>query len=210
MASLQANHTRSCALGRVWTPFQRATDGCCTCPEGPFYYVVVHVGGHTHREAVGRDRDGAEVALRRLETAVEDGSYRPRPSVGFMELADRWLASVERKPSTVGSYRSTMLTPRRSSDASESAAFPQRTSSASIGPCVTVAARLPHVRSTYVCSAHVFKQPSSIGTRRRIRSASFRRRRGLARSARRLPTSRTTNCRDSSPTFEASHSGRCA
>lgn len=58
MPSLQANHTRRCALGRVWTPFHQATDGC-TCPEGPFYYVVIRVGEHTHKEAVGRDRQQA-------------------------------------------------------------------------------------------------------------------------------------------------------
>ena len=35
-------------------------------------------------------------------------SYRPRPTIGFVEWADRWLDSLERKPSTVGSYRSTI------------------------------------------------------------------------------------------------------
>jgi integrase len=108
MPSLQANHTRRCALGRVWTPFHQATDGC-TCPEGPFYYVVIRVGEHTHKEAVGRDRQQAEIALHRLAAAVEDGVYRPRPTIGFVEWADRWLASLERKPSTVGSYRSTIV-----------------------------------------------------------------------------------------------------
>ena len=107
MPSLQANHTRRCALGRAWTSFHQATDGC-TCPEGPFYYVVVRVGEHTHKEAVGRDRQQAEIALRRLAAAVEEGVYRPRPTIGFVEWADRWLASLERKPSTVGSYRSTI------------------------------------------------------------------------------------------------------
>ena len=42
-------------------------------------------------------------------TAVEDGDYRPRPNIGFSEWADRWLDSLERKPSTVGSYRSTIV-----------------------------------------------------------------------------------------------------
>jgi len=66
------------------------------------------VGEHTHREAVGRDRQQAEIALYRLAAAVEDGAYRPRPTIGFSDWADRWLASLERKPSTVGSYRSTI------------------------------------------------------------------------------------------------------
>src|SRR5438034_6889718 len=107
MPSLQANHMRRCALGRAWTPFEQATEGC-TCPEGPFYYVVVRVGEHTHREAVGRDRQQAEIALHRLAAAIEDGAYRPRPTIGFVDWADRWLASLERKPSTIGSYRSTI------------------------------------------------------------------------------------------------------
>ena len=107
MASLQANHHPRCASGRAWTTFDQATEGC-TCPEGPFYYVVVRVGEHSHKEAVGRDRQHAEIALRRLVAAIEDGGYRPRPTIAFVDWADRWLAALERKPSTIGSYRSTI------------------------------------------------------------------------------------------------------
>ena len=71
--------------------------------------MVVHAGKHTHREAVGRDRLRAEVALRQLEAAVEEGTFRPRLTIGFVEWADHWLASLERKPSTIGSYRSTIV-----------------------------------------------------------------------------------------------------
>ena len=70
--------------------------------------MVVRVGEHAHKEAVGRDRQRAEVALHQLEATVEDGAYRPRLTIGFVEWADRWLGSLERKPSTVGSYRSTI------------------------------------------------------------------------------------------------------
>jgi integrase len=45
----------------------------------------------------------------RVEESVEDGDFRPRPSIGFSDWADRWLASLERKPSTVASYRSTIV-----------------------------------------------------------------------------------------------------
>jgi integrase len=107
MASLQAKHSRDCALGRAWTPFDVAVQGC-NCPNGPFYYVVVREGDASHKEPVGRDREQAEIALYRLVAAIEDGDYRPRPTIGFVEWADRWLASLERKPSTVGSYRSTI------------------------------------------------------------------------------------------------------
>ena len=51
---------------------------------------------------------GRLIALRESLTAVEDGDYRPQPEIGFSEWADRWLDSLERKPSTVGSYRSTI------------------------------------------------------------------------------------------------------
>jgi hypothetical protein len=76
MPSLQANHSRGCALGRAWTPFDRATVGC-TCPEGPFYYVVVRVGEHADKEAVGRDRQQAEIALHRMRAAVETAVIGP-------------------------------------------------------------------------------------------------------------------------------------
>jgi len=66
------------------------------------------MGGQAHKEAVGRDRERAEVALHQFQAAVENGGYRPRPTIGFVEWADRWLASLERKPSTVASYRSTI------------------------------------------------------------------------------------------------------
>ena len=107
MASLQAKYSRQCALGRAWTPFDQALRGC-SCPHGPFYYVVVREGEASHKEAVGRDRDQAEIALHRIVAAVEDGAFRPRPTIGFVEWADRWLASLECKQSTVGSYRSTI------------------------------------------------------------------------------------------------------
>lgn len=108
MPSLQAKHSRLCALGRAWTPFEQAAAGC-TCPKGPIYYVVVREGEHAHKEVVGRDRERAELALFRIEDSVEDGEYRPLANLGFSDWADRWLDSLERKPSTVGSYRSTIV-----------------------------------------------------------------------------------------------------
>jgi integrase len=107
MPSLHAKHSRHCALGHAWTTFDQALRDC-SCPDGPFYYVVVREGQASHKEPVGRDRDQAEIALHRIATAVADGDYRARPTIGFGEWADRWLASLERKPSTVGSYRSTI------------------------------------------------------------------------------------------------------
>jgi hypothetical protein len=106
--SLQAKHSTRCALRRAWTRFDQAEVGC-TCPQGPVYYVVVREGEHAHREVVGRDRKQAELALLRVEDSVEEGEYRPQLNVGFADWARRWLESLERKPSTVGSYRSTIV-----------------------------------------------------------------------------------------------------
>jgi integrase len=78
-------------------------------PRGPAYYVVVRDGAQAHKEAVGRDREQAEFALERVAAAVEEGEFRPRPDIGFAEWGTRWLAALERKPSTVSSYRSTIV-----------------------------------------------------------------------------------------------------
>jgi integrase len=80
----------------------------CTCSDGPVYYIVVREGDQAQKEAVGRDRQHAQFALHRAIAALEDGEYRPRLNIGFAEWADRWLDSLERKPSTIGSYRSTI------------------------------------------------------------------------------------------------------
>jgi integrase len=71
--------------------------------------VVVREGEHANREVAGRDRQRAELALLEVEDSVEDGDYRPRLNIGFSRWADRWLDSLERKPSTVDSYRSTIV-----------------------------------------------------------------------------------------------------
>jgi integrase len=107
MPSLQARHSDRCALARPWTPFSEPMDGC-TCPDGPLYYVVVRAGDQARKEPVGRDREKAEIALHRLAADIEDGVYRPQLNIAFAEWADQWIASLERKPSTVGSYRSTV------------------------------------------------------------------------------------------------------
>jgi integrase len=49
------------------------------------------------------------LALLRLEDSVEEGTYRPCLNIGFADWADRWLASLERKPSTVISYRTSIV-----------------------------------------------------------------------------------------------------
>jgi integrase len=107
VASLQAKHSRSCAQGRAWTSFGVALNGC-TCPKGPLYYVVVRDGGRADKIRVGRNRRGAEHALRKIAVSVDDGEYQPQLNISFEDWAARWLASLERKPTTIRSYRPTM------------------------------------------------------------------------------------------------------
>jgi hypothetical protein len=111
MPSLQAKHSRRCALGPRWTPFDDAVVGC-TCPDGPAYFIVVLEGRCVSREWVGRDRGHAEAALHEFAGSASNGDGI-RPNTSFSDWADRWLASLERKPSTVNSYRSTVVHGKR-------------------------------------------------------------------------------------------------
>ena len=107
MASLQAKHSRNCAQGRAWTSFAAAPQGC-TCSQGPLYYVVVRDDGRADKIRVGRNRREAERALRKIAVSVDDGEYQPQLNIPFDDWAERWLSSLERKPTTVRSYRPTM------------------------------------------------------------------------------------------------------
>ena len=102
---LQAKHSPSCALGRVWTPVAQGTAGC-TCPGGPLFVVRESEQGY---ELAASSLPPRQDALRQAEPSLHDGLYRPRLNIGFAEWADRWLESLERKPSTIGSYRSTIV-----------------------------------------------------------------------------------------------------
>src|SRR5437660_4456427 len=46
-------------------------------------------------------------------TEVDEAECRSRPNIAFADWADRWLESLERKPTTVGSYRSTIVHAKR-------------------------------------------------------------------------------------------------
>jgi integrase len=101
--SLQARHSRSCAIERPWTPFEKV-DGC-TCK--PSYYVVVRDGAKISREKAGKNRKDAERALRKVGVDVDEGTYEPLLSIRFDEWGDRWLKSLERKETTRDGYKST-------------------------------------------------------------------------------------------------------
>jgi integrase len=105
VASIQARHTRACDSGKPWTTFDDATRDC-TCE--PTYYVVVREGGKLIRERVGKNRRAATRARDRIAVKVDEGDYQRPRTIRFAEFADTWLASLERKATTVASYRSTV------------------------------------------------------------------------------------------------------
>jgi len=108
MASIQARHTRTCGLRRPWTTFAQARRGC-TCAGGPTYYVVVRRGRRLDRERVGKDRQQAERALRKIGTQVDEGEYRLQANIRFAEWGQQWLAALRRpKETTRFSYGSTI------------------------------------------------------------------------------------------------------
>jgi len=104
MASLQARHSRSCAIGKPWTPFESVTG--CTCK--PTYYVVVRDGAKVSREKAGKNRKDAERDLNKVSVDVDEGKYEPLLSIRFGEWGDQWLKSLERKETTRDGYKSTV------------------------------------------------------------------------------------------------------
>lgn len=100
MASLQAEHSQQCALGRIWTPLD-GESGRCTCGGGG-----LEAGSAGNPASNGRTSPSDE--RRPAPSLSVDDEPRLTRDVSFGDWADRWLAGLERKPSTVASYRSTM------------------------------------------------------------------------------------------------------
>src|SRR5579884_231022 len=100
MASLQARHSKSCALGsRVWTNAtpdngkpQDWRQGC-TCT--PTYYLVSSLkrGG---RNPVGKSYPAAKRAYTQAQGAQDRGEEIIVDNRTFAEWADSWLASLQR------------------------------------------------------------------------------------------------------------------
>jgi integrase len=127
MASLHARHSRSCPLSLA--AFEEARDraraggtqppklppsvwtvpeaGGCDCT--PTYYVAARdERGKLVRERVGKRKRDAERALRKIAVAVDEGAYVPQLNIKFDDWGLRWLEALERKRTTVNSYRSTI------------------------------------------------------------------------------------------------------
>jgi integrase len=107
MASLRARHSRTCALGGIETKApqsERERVAGCTCR--PTYSIRGAAGkGH---ERVGRDLRAALRANRKRQVELDAGEFVPQQNIRFDTWAERWLRSLERKPSTVASYHSTL------------------------------------------------------------------------------------------------------
>ena len=109
MASLQARHTKDCALGRPWTTFADADNKHgCTCK--PMYHLVGRDGGKLIREAAGHNRQSAERALRRRQVDIDEQDYGAIQNRAFDAWADEYLAMKRRgtKASTVDNYGITL------------------------------------------------------------------------------------------------------
>ena len=209
MPSLQANHTRRCALGGSGRRSIRPQTAAPARRALSTTWSYVSVSTRTKRPS-GRDRQQAEIALYRLAAAIEDGDYRPRPTIGFVEWADRWLASLERKPSTVGSYRSTIVHAKETFGDQRVRRIGAEDIARFNGDLRERAARRRRALSICGCSARASKQRFSTDMPTRTRSASSRPHRGLARSGRKQRTSRTPNFPGSSHTSRMSRTGLCA
>jgi integrase len=110
MASLQARHSRGCALRRPWTTFRAATKAHgCNCQ--PLYHVVFSSGGKLVRQPVGHNRKQAERALDAIRGDLARKRYRVLEDVRFDEWADRWLEALRtsgRKASYTRTLASTL------------------------------------------------------------------------------------------------------
>jgi integrase len=100
MASIQARHGRSCAIGKPWSPTGKLEG--CDCD--PTYYIVVREGTKLHRERAGKNRRQAERALTKIQGQEDDGAYVAQKNIRFRDWGKRWLESSERKGSTRAAY----------------------------------------------------------------------------------------------------------
>ena len=158
-----------------------------------------------HKERVGRNRRDAERALRKIAVSVDDGAYRPQENIGFSDWADQWLVSLERKPSTVDSYRSTInlakeafankrvrrLSPEDITRFNEST----RTRGSS------TSTRAKHLRVLGACLQAAYRHRYAAANP----SGSSTQRSSLDRNEKKRPTSRTTSSRVSSPNSTRGH-----
>ena len=105
MASLQARHQKSCALGaKKWTTPK--PDGC-TCT--PTYYVVASSAERGGRRSVGKNLQLAKRELTATQSSQDRHEWHPEDVRLFSEWADEWFASLRRpNANTLRSYISSL------------------------------------------------------------------------------------------------------
>src|SRR5438128_531786 len=106
MSSIQVRHKAGCASGRKWQKADDVKASGCDCE--PSRYILSKVGGKLHYERVRGSMKDAQAALRKVGHEVDEQRYTPPTRVKFETWADRWIASLQRKPSTVESYKGTI------------------------------------------------------------------------------------------------------
>jgi integrase len=106
MSSLQVRHKAGCASGKGWQKAEAVKGSGCDC--SPALYVTTKLGGKIRHERVRGSMKEAQVALRKISHQVDEQTYTPPRRVRFSEWADRWVAGLQRKPSTIESYTSTV------------------------------------------------------------------------------------------------------
>lgn len=104
MASVQARHSRSCALGDTFRAPEHGVG--CTCQ--PTLYVFVRQAGRTHKHNVGRNAKAAERLRTKLQGKEDESSYEPIRNIRFREWGDQWRKALECKETTRESYLSTV------------------------------------------------------------------------------------------------------
>jgi integrase len=104
MASVQARHSRSCALGDTFRAPEHGEG--CTCR--PTLYVFVRQAGKTHKHKVGRNAKAAERLRTKLQGKEDESSYEPIRNIRFREWGEEWRKSLECKETTRESYLSTV------------------------------------------------------------------------------------------------------
>lgn len=110
MASIQARHSRRCALSQgrtspAVTPFEIPQG--CTC--SPVYLVDLVHDGKKVRQPVGRNRKNAERALNKVRVDRDEGSYEPPKDLSFSTFADEWHRGLQRpKQVTKDGYLTTI------------------------------------------------------------------------------------------------------
>jgi len=107
IASVQARHSRKCFYEGAWTPASKTgPKSDCTCRPG--FFIVHHAGRRLVREPAGWNLQQAERLRDKRAVELREGSYIEPSKVTFEEWGQRWLDSLERKQTTVDSYRSTI------------------------------------------------------------------------------------------------------